>query len=190
MRPDITRADRRGIDRQPGPALPGVFRGLVDLLRWAEAGRAWPRIISEHPAHFCTLRAARVPDCDLVNQLLCELALRDVRQMFLCPKAGLCCDCRRRSAAGQEWVAELRARAYACAIDKAGARAALFGPEPAMKEPPRPAETPDPTRIAAVGHGGADGGVDGGAQGGVDGGAQGGAAVRAAPPGTRQGGRR
>jgi hypothetical protein len=151
MRPDITRADLRGIARQLGPALPAEFRGLADLLRWAETGGDWPRITSEHPAYFYTLRAARGPDRDLVNQLLCELAPLDIRQMFICHKARFYRDYRGWSAAKQEWVAEFLAREYA--IDKAGARAALFGPEPAMDEPPRP--VPEAPRIEAVGPWGA-----------------------------------
>ena len=34
---------------------PQEFLGLADLLRWVEAGGAWPKITSEHPAYFYTL---------------------------------------------------------------------------------------------------------------------------------------
>lgn len=152
MSATATRADLRGIARRLGPALPDEFKGLADLLRWAETGGDWPRITSEHPAYFYTLRAAAGPDRDLVNQLLSELAPLDVRQLFICHKARFYRDYARWSPAKQEWVAAFLEREYA--IDKAGARAALFGPEPGMDEPPRPAADPAP-RIDRVGPWGA-----------------------------------
>ncbi|MFN3642016.1 MAG: DUF6638 family protein [Gemmobacter sp.] len=147
-----TRADLRGIARKLGAALPEAFKGLADLLRWVETGGEWPRITSEHPAYFYTLRAARGPDRDLVNQLLSELSPLDVRQMFICHKARFYRDYAGWSAAKREWVAEFLAREYA--VDKAGARAALFGPEPGMDEAPRPPPAPPP-RVDIVGPWGA-----------------------------------
>jgi hypothetical protein len=135
-----TRADLRGIARRLGTALPDEFRGLADLLRWAETGGDWPRISSEHPAYFYTLRGRQGPDRDLVNMLLSELAPLDIRQLFICHKEKFYADYARWSDIKRGYVADFLAREYA--IDKAGARAALFGPEPGMDEPERPAPQP------------------------------------------------
>jgi hypothetical protein len=54
-------------------------------LRWVEAGGPWPKITSEHPAYFYTLRG-KGPERDLVNMLLSELSPMDVRQMFIVHK--------------------------------------------------------------------------------------------------------
>ena len=59
---------------------------MSQLLRWATDGGRWPRITSDHPAYFYTLRAADTPNRDLVNMLLAELAPLDPRQMFICHK--------------------------------------------------------------------------------------------------------
>ncbi len=133
---EATRADLRGIARRLGAALPEEFKGLADLLRWVEAGGDWPRITSEHPAYFYTLRAAPGPNRDLVNMLLCDLAPLDVRQMFILHKARFYRDYATWSDIKRGYVADFLAREYA--IDKAGARAALFGPEPGMEEVARP----------------------------------------------------
>lgn len=135
-----TRADLRGIARRLGSALPDEFRGLADLLRWVEAGGDWPRISSEHPAYFYTLRARSGPDRDLVNMLLSELSPLDIRQLFICHKEKFYADYARWSDVKRGYVADFLEREYK--IDKAGARAALFGPEPAMDEAPRPAPRP------------------------------------------------
>ncbi len=152
MRADVTRADLRGIARQLGPALPDEFKGLADLLRWAEAGGSWPRITSEHPACFPTLRAAAGPDRDLVNQLLSELSPLDVRQLDICHKARFYRDYRGWFPAKQEWGAASVAREYA--LDNAGARATLVVAGPGMNEAPRPA-APCPAPRAVVGPRGA-----------------------------------
>jgi len=133
-----TRADLRQIARRLGSALPEEFKGLADLLRWVETGGDWPRIDSEHPAYFYTLRARGGPDRDLVNMLLAELAPLDVRQLFICHKDLFYRLYARWSEAKRGWVVDFLTREYK--IDKAGARAALFGPEPGMED--SPAETP------------------------------------------------
>ena len=154
-----SRADLRQIARRQGAALPDEFKGLADVLRWAETGGDWPAISSEHPAYFYLLRATQGPDKGLVNMLLSELAPLDVRQLFICHK-----ELFYRSYAGwsdnkRHWVVDFLAREYQ--IDKAGARAALFGPEPAMDETPRPAPQPagpwTGRRLDAVGPWGAIG---------------------------------
>ena len=81
-----TRRDIRALARRHAQDLPEEFHGLADLLRWAEDGGKWPRISSDHPAYFYTLRSADHADRDLVNMLLSELSPKDVRQLFICHK--------------------------------------------------------------------------------------------------------
>ncbi len=81
-----TRRDLRALGRRYYDKLPEAWRGLSDLVRWAEDGGAWPRIDSEHPAYFYTLRAKDHKDADMVNMLLAELSPMDVRQLFICHK--------------------------------------------------------------------------------------------------------
>ncbi|WP_172299538.1 DUF6638 family protein [Pseudoruegeria sp. HB172150] len=128
-----TRRDLRMLARQLGSALPEAYHGLAALLRWAEGGGDWPRIASDHPAYFYTLRAAAGPQMELVNQLLAELTPLDVRQLFICHKQLFYDLYRGWSEAKKEYVAEFLAAEYA--VDKAGTRAALFGQEPGMEEP-------------------------------------------------------
>ncbi|WP_102109070.1 DUF6638 family protein, partial [Oceaniglobus roseus] len=123
-----TRADLRHIARQLGSALPDAFLGLADLLRWVENGGTWPRLSSEHPAYFHTLRGAAGPDRDLVNMLLAELAPEDIRQLFICHKPLFYRTYSTWSEPRQRFAAEFLEREYK--VDKAGARSALFGPEP------------------------------------------------------------
>lgn len=152
-----SRADLRQIARKLGPALPEEFKGLAAVLRWAETGGDWPEIRSDHPAYFYLLRAAQGPDKGLVNMLLSELSPLDVRQLYICHKELFYHSYAQWSDAKRGWVAEFLEREYK--IDKAGARAALFGPEPAMDETPRPAPRPagpwTGTPIQAVGPWGA-----------------------------------
>lgn len=154
-----TRADLRGIARRLGSALPDEFKGLADVLRWVETGGDWPQISSDHPAYFYLLRATQGPDKGLVNMLLSELSPLDVRQLYICHKELFYATYATWSDAKRQWVADFLEREYK--IDKAGARAALFGPEPAMDETPRPAPHPagpwTGTRLEAVGPWGAIG---------------------------------
>ncbi|MEE4209863.1 MAG: DUF6638 family protein, partial [Parvularcula sp.] len=107
-------------------------------LRWATGGGGWPRIGSDHPAYFYTLRAADTPDRDLVNMLLAELAPKDVRQLYICHKELFYGLYASWPDAKRAYVADFLEREYQ--VDKAGARAALFGHEPDMAgnapEPP------------------------------------------------------
>ena len=154
-----TRADLRGVARRLGSALPDEFKGLADVLRWVETGGDWPQISSEHPAYFYLLRATQGPDKGLVNMLLSELAPLDVRQLYICHKELFYATYATWSEPKRQWVADFLEREYK--IDKAGARAALFGPEPAMDETPRPAPQPagpwTGSRLDAVGPWGAIG---------------------------------
>ncbi len=131
-----TRRDLRILARQMGSALPDAFHGLADLLRWVEGGGDWPRITSEHPAYFYTLRSRPHGDRDLVNQLLAELSPLDVRQLFICHKQLFYRLYQTWDDIKRGYVADFLAAEYQ--VDKAGTRAALFGPEPGMEEPAPP----------------------------------------------------
>jgi len=128
-----TRADLRRFAARLGERVPAEALGLAALLRWVEGGGPWPRITSEHPAYFYSLRARAHADRDLVNMLLAELSPLDVRQLFICHKPAFYAAYRGWSEAKKAYVADFLAREYQ--IDKAGTRAALFGPEPGMEEP-------------------------------------------------------
>jgi hypothetical protein len=143
-----TRADLRKIARQLGAALPDEFKALAALLAWVEGAGDWPRITSEHPAYFYTLRAAPHADRDLVNMLLAELAPLDVRQMFITHKELFYAQYARWSDRKRGYVADFLAREYQ--VDKAGARAALFGPEPGMDDAARPVPKPATPRGGLV----------------------------------------
>ncbi|MYM55071.1 DUF6638 family protein [Thalassovita mangrovi] len=128
-----TRRDIRALARAHADALPPEFHGLQALLRWAEEEGPWPRITSDHPAYFYSLRAADHPDRDLVNMLLAELAPKDVRQLFICHKEAFYRAYQGWSEAKKSYVADFLDREYL--VDKAGARAALFGHDAPMREP-------------------------------------------------------
>jgi len=137
---DARRTELRAIAHRLGASLPMEFQGLAALLRWIEAGGAWPRITSEHPAYFYTLRARAHKDRDLVNMLLSELAPMDVRQMFIVHKELFYASYARWSDRKRRYVADFLEREYM--VDKQGARAALFGPEPGMDNRGRPEPKP------------------------------------------------
>ncbi|MCH2077908.1 MAG: hypothetical protein MK180_13700 [Rhodobacteraceae bacterium] len=133
---DVAGADRRALRamaRRHSGDLPKEYTGLEALHRWATEGGRWPQISSDHPAYFYALRAADVPQRDLVNRLLAQLAPLDVRQLFICHKElfyqryGTWPDSKRA------FVVDFLAREYQ--VDKEGARQALFGHEPEMAEP-------------------------------------------------------
>ncbi|MFD2174396.1 DUF6638 family protein [Rhodobacter lacus] len=123
----------RGVAQALGGALPPEFEALAALLRWLEAGAPWPEITSQDPGYFYTLRARPGPLRDLVNRLLAELCPMDVRQLFICHKEAFYRAYAGWPEAKRAWVADFLEREYQ--IDKAGARARLFGPEPGMEEP-------------------------------------------------------
>ncbi|WP_039017816.1 DUF6638 family protein [Halocynthiibacter namhaensis] len=131
-----TRRDLRAMARRYGADLPKEFHGLADLLRWANGAGKWPKITSEHPAYFYTLRARNHADRDLVNMLLAELTPKDIRQLFICHKERFYQDYASWPDAKKGFVAEFLARDYM--VDKAGARAALFGGEDTMDESSQP----------------------------------------------------
>lgn len=127
-----TRRDIRALARAHADALPPEFHGLQALVRWAEDEGAWPKISSDHPAYFYTLRASDHPDRDLVNMLLAELAPMDVRQLFICHKELFYALYAGWSETKKSYVADFLEREYQA--DKAGARAALFGHDAPLEE--------------------------------------------------------
>ena len=132
--------------------------GLADSLRWAEEGGKWPRITSDHPAYFYTLRSADHGNRDLVNMLLSQLSPKDVRQLFICHKELFYQLYATWHDTKKSYVAEFLEREYQ--VDKAGARAALFGHEPEMEQPVPAPKKDGPwgvseKKIAAVGPWGA-----------------------------------
>jgi len=127
---DARRTELRKIAYRLGEALPDEFKGLAALLAWVEKAGDWPRIDSEHAAYFYTLRATAGRDRDLVNMLLSDLAPMDVRQMFITHKELFYASYARWSERKRRYVADFLEREYV--VDKQGARAALFGPEPGM----------------------------------------------------------
>ncbi len=141
----MSRLDLRRVTRRYISDLPDIFHALSDLLRWVDDGSDWPKITSEHPAYFYTLRAAQGKDRDLVNMLLAELTPLDIRQLFICHKEAFYRAYRGWSDAKKSYVVNFLAEEYS--VDKAGARANLFGPEPGMEDafdpPPRPTQIVD-----------------------------------------------
>ena len=150
---DARRTELRKIAQRLGSSLPDAFQGLAALLRWIEGGGTWPRIDSEHPAYFYTLRARNHKDRDLVNMLLSELAPMDVRQMFITHKEFFYASYQNWSERKRQYVADFLEREYV--VDKQGARAALFGPEPGMDDRRRPEPAPARDLGAVVGPWGA-----------------------------------
>ncbi|MFT6676995.1 MAG: hypothetical protein ACJAVM_003204 [Sulfitobacter sp.] len=148
-----TRADMRRLARRHGDRLPPEFHALGALVNWAENGGAWPRITSDHPAYFYTLRARDTKDAELVNMLLAELAPKDARQMFICHKELFYRIYADWAESKKAYVADFLVAEYQ--VDKAGARAALFGHDAPMEDPA--AHRPDPVSemIARVGPWGA-----------------------------------
>ncbi|MEM9432458.1 MAG: DUF6638 family protein [Pseudomonadota bacterium] len=133
---DVERVDRRDLRqlaRRFAKDLPEAFHGLNQLLRWAEGGGAFPRITSEHPAYFYTLRSKPHADRDLVNRLLAELTPLDIRQLFICHKELFYALYRDWPEPKKAYVADFLEREYQ--VDKAGTRDALFGGDAPMEEP-------------------------------------------------------
>ncbi len=147
----LDRGDMRRLARNHADRLSEAYHGLAELLRWVTDGGPWPRITSDHPAYFYTLRAADTPDRDLVNMLLAELAPLDPRQMFICHKELFYRTYARWPESKKAYVADFLAREYQ--VDKAGARTALFGHEPDMSGEDRVSEA----MVARVGPWGAVG---------------------------------
>ncbi|MDP2493574.1 hypothetical protein Q8W25_06065 [Shimia thalassica] len=147
-----TRRDIRALARANADRLPEEYHGLRKLLDWAENGTPWPKIKSDHPAYFYTLRAADTPLRDLVNMLLAELAPKDVRQLFICHKEAFYAAYAGWSETKKSYVADFLDREYQ--VDKAGARAALFGHDAPM-DAPAAVRVAEPDLVQRVGPWGA-----------------------------------
>lgn len=130
---DATPRDIRALTRRYASDMPEEFHGLAALLRWAQAGGKWPRITSDHPAYFYTLRSKSHVDRDLVNMLLAALTPKDIRQLFICHKERFYHSYSTWPDAKKTYVAEFLEREYQ--VDKAGARKALYGEGESMEEP-------------------------------------------------------
>lgn len=128
-----TRRDLRRLGRQYAHLLPEAWKGLGALVRWAEDDGPWPKITSEHPAYFYTLRAKPHADADLVNMLLAEMTPLDVRQLFICHKEVFYRAYAKWPEEKKAYVVDFLDREYQ--VDKAGTRHALFGHEAPMEEP-------------------------------------------------------
>ena len=129
-----TRRDIRLLARSHAGALPPEWHALNQLVQWAEGTGPWPRIGSDHPAYFYTLRAADHADAALVNMLLAELAPKDIRQLFICHKELFYRHYSGWTDTKRSYVVDFLTREYQ--VDKAGARKALFGHDAPMEETP------------------------------------------------------
>jgi hypothetical protein len=138
----ISARDIRGLTRRYSSELPEEFHGLAALLRWAQSGASWPKITSDHPAYFYTLRSKPHADRDLVNMLLSALSPKDFRQLFICHKERFYHSYSAWPDTKKTFVAEFLEREYQ--VDKAGARQALFGAGEPMQEPE---PLPDPEEL-------------------------------------------
>lgn len=138
---DVTQRDIRALTRRYANELPEEFHGLAALLRWAQSGGKWPRITSDHPAYFYTLRSKPHVDRDLVNMLLAALTPKDIRQLFICHKERFYHSYQTWPDAKKTYVSDFLEREYQ--VDKAGARKALFGEGEPMEEPMAAAEPED-----------------------------------------------
>lgn len=141
---DLSRStprDMRALARRYGAQLPEAFNGLAALYRWATSGGDWPRITSDHPAYFYTLRSRPHADRDLVNMVLAELTPLDARNLFICHKEAFYAAYAQWPEAKKTYVADFLEHAYQ--VDKAGARDALFGSVPP--------DAPDEALIERVG---------------------------------------
>ncbi len=132
----IGRRDLRKLAQDLGARLPPEFQALAALRRWLRTGHGWPRITSEHPAYFYTLRAAPGPDRMLVNQLLAELSPLDLGQLHICHKPLFYKKYRGLTEVQKRHVIAYLKREYLA--DKEAARRALFGSDGGPQEPGAP----------------------------------------------------
>lgn len=128
-----TRRDIRGLARRYSDRLPPEWHALNQLVQWADGDATWPRIASDHPAYFYTLRASATKDATLVNMLLSELAPKDIRQLYICHKEAFYAAYRGWTDTKRAYVVDFLTREYVA--DKAGAREALFGHDAPLEEP-------------------------------------------------------
>jgi len=127
----LSRQNMRQLERRYANDLPEEFLGLMDVWRWASMGGRVPKLGPDHPSFFYALRGSQHPDRDLVNMLLTDLSRLDFRQLFICHKPLFYEAYRDWSDSKKDFVVRFLEQEYA--MDKAGARDALFGGEPAME---------------------------------------------------------
>ena len=128
----LSRQNMRALERRFGNDLPPEFTGLMEVWRWASLGGRVPRLGPAHPAFFYALRGSQSKDRDLVNMLLTDLSRLDFRQLFICHKSLFYEAYQTWSKSKQDFVVRFLSQEYA--MDKAGAREALFGTEPSMND--------------------------------------------------------
>ncbi len=132
----LTRQDIRTLERNYSSQMPEAYEGLMGIWRWTSLGGDYPELEPEHEAYFYALRAEQGRDRDLINMLLADLSPLDFRQLFICHKDAFYAAYQSWGEAKKDYVARFLDEEYA--LDKAGAREALFGPEPAMEAPKGP----------------------------------------------------
>jgi hypothetical protein len=135
----LSRRNMRQLERRYAGDLPAEYDGLMDVWRWASMGGRVPKLGPDHPAFFYALRGSQHRDRDLVNMLLSDLSRLDFRQLYICHKTLFYEAYRTWSEGKRAFVVQFLEEEYA--MDKAGAREALFGPEPSMEEEPEPRDT-------------------------------------------------
>ncbi|MEP3276041.1 MAG: DUF6638 family protein [Stappiaceae bacterium] len=128
---NTNRNDLRRLGRKFRKHMPEEFHGLHAQWRQLRSGSSRRKKISpDHPAYFYGLRSRHHKDKDLVNTLLAQLSPLDFRQLFICHKDAFYDAYRGWSEVKKDYVAKFLEAEYA--VDKAGARLDLFGPEPEM----------------------------------------------------------
>ncbi len=125
--------DLRGMLHRFRDALPPEHAALGAALRELESGRTPGMPKADDPACFYRLRARKGPDRELVNHLLAALTPLEPRQLFICNKEAFYEAYRAWPEPKKDWVAEFLASDYL--PDKAGRRAALYGPDPGADVP-------------------------------------------------------
>lgn len=140
----LSRQNMRTLERRYAAKLPPEFTGLMDVWRWASLGGRVPKLGPAHPAFFYALRGSPHRDRDLVNMLLTDLSRLDFRQLFICHKPLFYEAYQLWSETKKDFVVRFLEQEYA--MDKEGAREALFGSEPSMAEEiPSPVPLPNNT---------------------------------------------
>ncbi len=128
-----TRRDIRRLARKYAQSLPSEWHSLNSLVQWSEGNGPWPKIGSDDPAYFYTLRSSDHSEKELVNMLLSEMTPKDVRQLFICHKTLFYKLYAGWSDTKKSYVVDFLVREYQA--DKVGARTALFGHDATMEEP-------------------------------------------------------
>lgn len=142
----LSRQNMRQLERRYARELPPEYEGLMNVWRWASMGGRVPKLGPDHAAFFYALRGSSHRDRDLVNMLLSDLSRLDFRQLFICHKPLFYEAYRGWSDGKKAFVVKFLEEEYA--MDKAGAREALFGAEPSMTDEPQ-SRSPQTNRTRA-----------------------------------------